>query len=87
MRKGMQHIANSIRVKVALSVLPVFLIGARINLYLDGVGLFLNLFWAIIALSTVGCCALIGHSTRGAHQISLWATCLLLSFLLLGFPR
>ena len=75
------------RIRVALSVLPVVLIAGWLNIAASGDSLYLltNAIWAIVTLIAVGICILLGGVAGAYSATPLWITCLLASILLAGF--
>ena len=74
------------RLRVALSVLPVVLIAVWLNLISDdSFNLPINAIWAIVTLIAVGICVLLGRAAGASNATLLWITCLLASILLAGF--
>lgn len=76
------------RIRIALSVLPVVLIAGWLNLTsgADVRDLLLsNAIWAIVTLIAVGICVLLGRAAGASNATPLWITCLLASLLLAGF--
>ena len=73
------------RLRIALSVLPVVLIVGWLSLTQGWDGLLLSGVWAAVTLVAVGICALLGRAAGVSHSTPLWITCLLASILLVGF--
>ena len=74
------------RIRIALSVLPVVLIAGSLNLA-SGYSFYLptNAIWVIVTLIAVGICVLLGRAAGASNATPLWITCLLASILLAGF--
>ena len=74
------------RLRIALSVLPVVLIAVWLNLTSDdSFNLPINAIWAVVTLIAVGICVLLGRAAGPSNATLLWITCLLASLLLAGF--
>ena len=76
------------RIKIALSVLPVVLLAGWLNL-ISGAEvqalLLSNAIWAVVTLIAVGICVLLGRAAGASNATPLWITCLLAALLLAGF--
>ena len=74
------------RLRIALSVLPVVLIAVGLNVTSDdSFYLPINAIWAIVTLIAVGICVLLGRAAGASNATLLWISCLLASLLLAGF--
>ena len=74
------------RIRIAVSVLPVVLIAGWLNLASgDSFNLPINAIWAIVILIAVGICVLLGRAAGTSNATPLWITCILASLLLAGF--
>ena len=73
------------RLRIALSVLPIVLIAGWLSLTQGWDGLLLSGVWAAVTLVAVGICALLGRAAGVSNATPLWITCLLASILLVGF--
>ena len=73
------------RIRIALSVLPVVLIVGWLSLTKGWVALQLGALWAIVTLIAVGICVLLGRAAGASRATPLWITCLVASILLAGF--
>ena len=73
------------RLRIALSVLPVVLIAGWLSLTQGWDGLLLSGVWAAVTLVAVGICVLLGRTAGASNATLLWISCLLASLLLAGF--
>ena len=76
------------RLRIALSVLPVVLIAGWLNLTSGAkvqTLLLSGAIWAPVTLVAVGICVLLGRAAGASNATPLWITCLLASILLAGF--
>ena len=73
------------RIRIAVSALPVVLIVGWLSLTQGWVALQLGAIWAIVTLIAVGICVLLGRAAGASNATPLWITCLLASLLLAGF--
>ena len=76
------------RLRIALSVLPVVLIAVWLNLTSGAkvqTFLLISAIWAPVTLVAVGICVLLGRAAGASNATPLWITCLLASLILAGF--
>ena len=80
------EVSGALKLRIALSVLPVVLIAVWLNLISDdSFNLPINAIWAIVTFIGVGICVLLGRAAGASNATLLWISCLLASLLLAGF--